>query len=116
MAKQVTEYQTTQRGSEGSGNNNNKYQSEFQKTASNDNYPNGMGISSPSPLKPMENIPGLEQSDQFMLKQREMARYESLKPAMGNPQINNKGVVLDTFGGMFGEGGSKPDVQGGANR
>lgn len=99
MAKQVTEYQTTEMGNEsGGGNNNNLYQKGFEKTLSNDNYSNGMGIARPSALKPFENVPGLEQSDQFMLKNREAARFDSLKKAFGNPPIDNAGIVLDTFG------------------
>lgn len=120
MAKQVTEYQRTVRGNENTGgaggNNNNVYQKDFEKTVSNDNYSDGMGIARPSALMSMENIPGLEQSDQYMLKMREVERFNSLKPAMGNPAITNKGIVLDSFGGMFGQGGSKPDIQGGANK
>lgn len=120
MAKQITEYQTTVRGNENAssgGNNNNVYQKDFEKSLSNDNYPNGFGIARPSPLMAMENIPGLEQSEQYMLKMREMDRFNSLKPAMGNPTINNAGVVLETYGGQFGEAQkapTKPSVQGGA--
>lgn len=116
MAKQVTEYTTTTMDT--GSNNNGTYPTSFEKAVSNDNYANGMGISMPSALRPFENIPGLEQSDQYMLKQREMARFNSLKPALGNPTINNAGVVLDTFGGTFGEAQkapAKPNVQGGAN-
>lgn len=117
MSKVQTQYSTTTRGGEGAAdNNNNIYNAPMEKSVSNDNYPNGMGISRPAALKAFENVPGSEASEQYMMKQREIARFNSLKPAMGNPMITNAGIVLDTFGGQFGEGGSKPDIQGGANR
>lgn len=120
MATKVTQYETTTRGSEvGNDSNNNLYQSEFQKTLSNDNYANGMGLARPANLKSFEDVPGSEASDQYMLKNREFARFNDLKKAFGNPTINNAGIVLDSFGGAFGEAQSspsKPDVQGGASK
>lgn len=115
MAKLVTEFATTTMDT--GSNNNGTYLTSFEKAVSNDNYANGMGIAQPSPLRPYENIPGLEQSEQYQLKMREAARFNSLKPALGNPTINNAGVVLNTFGGAFGEAQTaptKPAVQGGA--
>lgn len=116
MAKTQTQYQTTEKGSEKGGSNNNIYQGPFEKEFSGDNLANGMGIAHPAPLKSFENVAGSEASEQMMLKGRELARYNGLTKAFGNPTINNGGIVLDTFGGAFGEGGSKPDVQGGANK
>lgn len=117
MAKTQTQYQTTSRGNESAaGSNDNIFQSGFEKSFSGDNIANGMGIARPASLKSFENIPGAEASDQYMLKMREMGRFNALKKAMGNPTITNAGIVLDVFGGAFGEGGSKPDVQGGANK
>lgn len=100
------------------GSNNNLYQGPFEKAVSNDNYPNGMGIARPATLKAnTETFPGSEASEMAKLKEREMARFSELQSkAFGNPTINNAGVVLDSFGGMFGEGGAKPDIQGGANK
>lgn len=120
MAKVQTQYTTTTKGSEsGNNSNNNVYQGPFQKDFSGDNIANGMGIARPANLKEFENVPGSEASEQYMLKMREMDRFNSLRSsgAMGNPTINNAGVVLDTFGGSFGEAQTaptKPAVQGGA--
>lgn len=117
MSQTQTQYSTTTKGSEsGSGSNNNVYQGPFEKSVSNDNYPNGMGIAQAASLKAFENVPGSEASEQYMLKEREMARFNSLKKAFGNQTINNAGIVLDTYGGAFGEGGTKPNIQGGANK
>lgn len=116
MAKTQTQYQTTMKGSEGKGSNNNVYQGPFEKQFSGDNIANGMGIARPAPLKSFENVPGSEASEQYMMKEREIDRYNGLTKAFGNPTINNAGVVLDVYGGQFGEGGSKPDIQGGANK
>lgn len=121
MATPVTQYETTTMGSESAtGNSNNLYNKDMQKTVSNDNYANGMGIAHPSPLKEMENIPGSGASEQFMMKNREIARFNELQSkAFGNPTINNAGVVLDGFGGAFGEAQTsptKPDVQGGTSK
>lgn len=103
----------------GGMSNNNVYQRPFEKSVSNDNFPNGYGIGQPSTEKEFERIPGVNQSEQDKLRGRERARFASLEAsgALGLSQvITNKGIVLDTFGGAFGEGGTKPDLQGGANK
>lgn len=97
--------------------NNNLYEGPFEKVVSNDAYPNGFGIAKQATLKEFETIPGVNQSEQVKLRGRENARFSELQgKAFGNPTINNAGIVLDSFGGAFGEGGSKPDIQGGANK
>lgn len=101
------------------GSNNNLFEKKFEKSVSNDNMANGMGLAREAALKPFENVPGVNATEQQKLRDREYARYSSLVSAgaMGQTQtITNAGIVLDTFGGMFGEGGSKPDIQGGANK
>lgn len=110
MAKVQEQYSTTTRGNEASGgSNNNMFQSEFEKGFSADNIANGMGIAHPASLKPLENIPGSEASEQYMLKDREIARFNDLKSkAFGNPTISNAGIVLDSFGGSLGESGQGP--------
>ncbi len=53
------------------------------------------------------------------LRNREIARQADLvaSGAMSmTAPINSAGIVLNSFGGMFGEGGAKPDIQGGANK
>lgn len=103
----------------GNGSNDNLYQGPVEKNVSNDNYPNGMGIARPATLKPgMETFPGAEASEQYKLKERELARFNSLAPAMGmKVDITNAGIVLDSFTDTgYGEGGTKPDIQGGANK
>lgn len=110
MAKVQEQYSTTTKGNEsGAGSNNNMFQDNFEKGLSADNIANGMGISHPAALKPMENIPGSEASEQYMLKDREIARFNDLKSkAFGNPQITNAGIVLDSFGGSLGESKEGP--------
>lgn len=106
-------------GSEnGAGSNDNLYQGPMEKTVSNDNFSDGFGIARPATLKAdTETFPGSEASEQAKLKMREIGRFNELQgKAFGNPAISNQGVVLDSFGGMFGEGGAKPDIQGGANK
>lgn len=101
---------TTSRGSESTaGSNNNMYQDKFEKDFSGDNMANGMGIAHPSALKPFEQVPGSEASDQYMLKDREIARFNDLSSkAFGNPQITNAGIPLDSFGGSLSEGRQAP--------
>jgi hypothetical protein len=105
-------------GSEtGSGSNNNLFQGPAEKTVSNDNYPDGFGVARAAALKETEAFPGSEASEWKKLKDREIGRFDELRAkAFGNPTINNAGIVLDSFGGAFGEGGSKPDIQGRANK
>lgn len=102
-----------------SGTNNNLYEGPFEKSVSNDTMANGMGIAQAPQLKSFENIPGVNQSEQNKLKEREIARFNDLSGSgamsMTVP-ITNAGIVLGSFGGAFGEGGSKPDIQGGANK
>lgn len=107
-------------GSEsGNQSNNNIYQGPMEKSFSGDNIANGFGIARPAGLKAnIETFPGSEASEQSKLKMREIARFDSLKPAMGSTlTINNAGIVLDGFTNTgYGEGGAKPDIQGGANK
>lgn len=107
-------------GSEsGNQSNNNLYQGKAETTVSNDNLANGMGMAHPAALKAgMETFPGSEASEQVKLKDREWDRFNDLKAsgAMGmTAPITNAGIVLNSFGGAYGEGGTKPDIQGGAN-
>lgn len=105
----------------GSGSNDNLYQGAAEKTVSNDNYPNGMGIARPASMKPgMETFPGSEASEQSKLKMREIARFDNLQSSgamsMTAP-ITSAGIVLSGFADTgYGEGGAKPDIQGGANK
>lgn len=110
MAKTQTQYQTTGMGSESGGqSNNNMYQKGFESTFSGDNIANGMGIAHPAALKSFEMVPGSEASEQSMLKDREIARYNDLAgKAFGNPPINNAGIVLGSFGGSLGESRQGP--------
>lgn len=109
-------------GSEsGNQSNNNLYQGPAEKSVSNDNYPNGYGIANPAGLKAnIETFPGSEASEQVKLKMRENARFANLQSsgAMSmNAPITNAGIVLTGFADTgYGEGGSKPDIQGGANK
>lgn len=103
------------------GSNNNLYQSTAEKNVSNDNFPNGYGIARPATLKPgMETFPGAEASEQYKLKIRENARFDNLQSSgamsMTAP-ITSAGIVLTGFADTgYGEGGAKPDIQGGANK
>lgn len=110
MVKETPQYQTTSKGNESKqGSNNNLYQDKFETTFSADNIANGMGIAHPSSLKPFEEVPGSEASEQSMLKMREIGRYDELsRKAFGNPDINNAGIVLDSFGGSLGENRNSP--------
>lgn len=106
-------------GSEsGNQSNNNLYQGAAEKGVSNDNYPNGYGISRPAGLKAnIETFPGSEASEQMKLKDRENARFDALQSsgAMGmSVPITNAGIVLPLVDVGYGEGGSKPNVQNGA--
>lgn len=115
MAKQIEQWETTKEGTEGGGSNNNVYQTAAEKGVSNDNYPNGYGISQASQLKPFESFAGAEAIEQKALKDREIARFNSLAPAMGmDVKISNAGIVLDIVDAGYGQGGSKPNVQNGA--
>lgn len=102
----------------GNGSNNNLYQGPAEKSFSGDNIANGYGIAHPAAEKSFETFPGSEQSEQNKLKEREIARFNSLAPAMGmDVKISNAGIVLDSFTTTgYGQGGAKPNVQGGANK
>lgn len=117
MAKQIEQWETTKEGSEGSGSNNNMYQTTAEKGVSNDNYPNGYGISTASALKPFEAFAGAEAIEQKALKDREQARFNALQSsgAMGiDVRITNAGIVLPLVDAGYGQGGAKPNVQNGA--
>lgn len=106
-------------GSEsGNESNNNLYQGPAEKGVSNDNYANGYGIANPAALKAqIETFPGSEASEQYKLKMREMERFNMLQSsgAMGlTTPITNAGIVLPMVDTGYGQGGSKPSVQGGA--
>lgn len=117
MAKQIEQWETTKEGTEGASSNNNLYQTTAEKTVSNDNYPNGYGLARASSLKPFESFAGSEAIEQKALKDREFARFSALAPAMGMAvPITNAGIVLDIVDTGYGEGGAKPDIQGGANK
>lgn len=95
---------------------NNEFVTGFQKTVG-DEGANAFG---------MEKVdmtgwtgPGGTPSELGKLRAREAARQASLvaSGAMSmTVPITNAGIVLDTFGGQYGEGGTKPDIQGGANK
>lgn len=109
-------------GSEsGNQSNNNIYQGPAEKSFSGDNVSNGFGIARPAGLKAnIETFPGSEASEQVKLKQREIARFDNLQASgamsMTAP-ITNAGIVLSGFADTgYGEGGAKPDIQGGANK
>lgn len=109
MAKQISQVETTMRGNEsGKGSNNNIYQDKLEKTQSYDEKSSGMGIEKPASLKPFENIAGVHGSDRDMYLGREIARFNELRgKAFGRDiRITNAGIVLDSFGGAFGETGS----------
>lgn len=114
MAQDIKQFETTKMGNESAGgSSNNLYQKGFEKSVSNDNVANGMGIARPSTLKSFENVAGSEASEQYMLKEREIARFDELKrKALGNPTITNAGIILDSFGGAFGEGRKGIDTMG----
>lgn len=108
-------------GERGNQSNNNIYQGPAEKSFSGDNIANGFGLARPSGLKDaIETFPGSEASEQAKLKNRELERFNALQSSgamsMTAP-ITNAGIVLE---GMvdtgYGEGGAKPDVQGGANK
>lgn len=105
----------------GNNSNNNIFQGAAEKTVSNDNFSNGFGIARPASLKPgMETFPGSEASEQSKLKMREIARFDNLQSSgamsMTAP-ITSAGIVLSGFADTgYGEGGTKPDIQGGANK
>lgn len=100
------------------GSNDNLYQGPAEKTFSPDNIPNGMGLARPAALKSaIETFPGSEASEWAKMKDREVARYNDLAgKAFGlTVPITNAGIVLDGFTSTgYGQGGAKPDVQGGA--
>lgn len=116
MAKTIPQWETTKEGTEsGSGSNDNVFQTAAEKGVSNDNYPNGYGMSRPSALKSFEDFAGSEAIEQKALKDREFARFAALSPAMGmQVPITNAGIVLPIVDAGYGQGGSKPDVQHGA--
>ena len=97
-----------------SGTVNNLYAGPFEKTASNDNMSDGMGIARPAQAKPFETSPGSAQSETNKLREREVARFESLRSAgaLGQKQvITNEGIRLDTFGGNVGGAGPMDNEQ-----
>lgn len=105
----------------GNGSNNNLYQGPAVQGFSGDNIANGFGLANPAALKSqIETFPGSEASEQTKLKDREMARFNALQSsgAMGmKVNITNAGIVLGGFTETgYGEGGTKPDIQGGANK
>lgn len=112
---------TTMSGEEstGGGNNNNLYQTPFERVGSYDEKSNGMGLKMVSDLKPFEQVPGSHGNMRQQYLNREIGRYNELAAkAFGNPPINNAGIVLDDFGGAFGEkvqkfsdASGKPKVQ-----
>jgi hypothetical protein len=87
------------------GTNNNLYQGPAEKSLSNDNVSDGMGIARPAAEKEFERFPGSLQSEQNKLKDREIGRFDELRRvAMGrNIPITNAGIVLNEFGGEYGE-------------
>lgn len=115
MAKQIEQWETTKEGTESGGDaNNNMYQTTAEKSVSNDNYPNGYGMSRASALKPFESFAGAEAIEQKALKDREFARFSALQAsgAMGmDVKISNAGLVLDIVDAGYGQGGAKPNVQ-----
>lgn len=93
---------------------NNEYQKGFEK-GKGDEGANGFGLETVDMTG--WTGPGSAPSELQVIRTREKARFAELSSkAFGNPEINNAGVVLDSFGGMFGEGGAKPNIQGGANK
>lgn len=100
--------------------NNNLYQGPAETGFSGDNIANGFGIGRPATLKnAIETFPGSEASEFAKLKEREIVRFNDLSSKAFGLQvpITNAGIVLDSFASTgYGEGGSKPDVQGGANK
>ena len=98
-------------------NNNGAHNTPFETSSSYDEKCDGMGLERPSANAVGFSGAGSQPEGREARLNREISRFSELKAkAFGNPTINNAGVVLDSFGGMFGEGGSKPDVQGGANK
>lgn len=95
---------------------NNEFVAAVEKTAG-DKGSNGFG---------MEQVDmtgwtgaGGNPSELAKLRAREQARFNDLQAsgAMSlTTPVTNSGIVLDGFGGAFGEGGAKPDIQGGANK
>lgn len=110
MAKEIEFVETTSRGDEGKkSSNNNLYQDKFEKSQSYDEKSNGMGLERPATLKPFEEVAGSLGSEREALLSREMARFDELRSsgAFGRDiKITNAGIVLDSFGGAFGETGS----------
>lgn len=96
---------------------NNEFVSAFDKS-SGDKGANGFGLESVDMTGWTGE--GGTPSELNKLRNREKARFAELSgKAFGNPTINNAGVVLNSFGGAFGEAQtspSKPNIQGGANK
>lgn len=102
----------------GNQSNNNIYQGPAETGFSGDNIANGYGIADPAALKAQfETFPGSEASEQSKLKMREIDRFGMLSSSgalsMTTP-ITNSGIVLDMVNVGYGQGGSKPNIQGGA--
>lgn len=109
MAKEQEFFKTTSAGDESKGGtNNNLYQDKFEKRPSYDEKSDGMGIERPATLKGFEKVPGSLGSEREMYLDRERTRFDELKSkAFGRDiAITNAGIVLDGFGGAFGETGS----------
>jgi hypothetical protein len=94
---------------------NNQFQTGFQKSFG-DKGANGFGIEK-TDLTGWTGDGGTP-AELHKLRSREAARLSDLQSsgAMSvTVPLNNAGIVLEGFGGAFGEGGTKPDIQGGAN-
>ena len=86
--------------------NNNAFDTGFEKSTSNDEKSNGMGLERSAANAEGFQGDGSQPSGRAARLGREVARYDELaSKAFGNPTINNAGVVLDSFGGAFGEKG-----------
>lgn len=95
---------------------NNEFQAGFQKS-SGDEGANAFGLET-TDLTGWTG-PGSQPRELENLRNREKARQADLvsSGAMSmTAPINSAGIVLNSFGGAFGEGGTKPDIQGGANK
>lgn len=95
---------------------NNQFQGATEK-GSGDKGSNGFGMEQTDMTG--WTGPGSQPSELEKLRSRESARFADLQSsgAMSlTTPITNSGIVLNGFGGMYGEGGAKPDIQGGSNK
>jgi hypothetical protein len=94
---------------------NNQFQAGFQKSYG-DTGANGMGLEQTDMTGWTGE--GSQPSELSKARSREQARYNDLNAKVlgKSVMITNEGIVLDSFGGAFGEGGTKPNIQGGANK